>query len=66
MITSHILSLILTDSSHPFYMDLRQSGMAHGVYMRNSNGMDVIYDDGFLTYRMTGGESLTYFKFCSM
>ena len=59
MISSHILSLMLyshTDGSHPFYMDLRQSGKTHGVYMRNSNGMDVIYGDDFLTYRMIGGE----------
>lgn len=39
-------------------MDLRQSGMAHGVYMRNSNGMDVNYGDGFLSYRMIGGDAL--------
>lgn len=27
--------------SHPFYMQLRQSGNAHGVFMLNSNAMDV-------------------------
>ncbi|XP_065906865.1 uncharacterized protein [Dysidea avara] len=47
--------------SHPFYMDLRQSGKAHGVYLRNSNGMDVIYGDNFLTYRVIGGVLDFYF-----
>ena len=46
---------LLTDGSHPFYMDVRQSGLAHGVYLRNSNGMDVIYGDKYLTYRVIGG-----------
>ena len=55
---SIILPYSHTDGSHPFYMDLRQSGKAHGVYMRNSNGMDVNYGDGFLSYRMIGGEDL--------
>ena len=60
---SHMIMLIplyncvylFTDGSHPFYMDVRQSGMAHGVYLRNSNGMDVIYGDKYLTYRVIGG-----------
>ncbi|XP_065907370.1 uncharacterized protein [Dysidea avara] len=47
--------------SHPFYMDLRQSGKAHGVYLRNSNGMDVVYGDNFLTYRVIGGLLDFYF-----
>ena len=47
---------LFTDGSHPFYMDVRQSGLAHGVYLRNSNGMDVIYGDKYLTYRVIGGK----------
>ena len=44
-----------TDGSHPFYLDQRTSGKAHGVFLRNSNGMDVILDDTSLTYNVIGG-----------
>lgn len=45
------------DGSHPFYLDHRPSGMSHGVYLRNSNGMDVILDQTYssLTYKVIGG-----------
>ena len=56
LISLHLYNVYLfTDGSHPFYMDVRQSGMAHGVYLRNSNGMDVIYGDKYLTYSVIGG-----------
>ena len=54
-----ILSMILytVDGSHPFYLELKSSsGQAHGVYLRNSNGMDVVLDTHSLTYHVIGGE----------
>ena len=43
--------------SHPVYLSLSRNGTAHGVWMRNSNGMDVVYSDAgdSLTYRLIGG-----------
>lgn len=42
--------------SHPFYMDLRSgTGNAHGVFLLNSNGMDVGIAPASLTYRVIGG-----------
>ncbi|RIA97248.1 glycosyl hydrolases family 31 protein [Glomus cerebriforme] len=40
--------------AHPFYMELRK-GKAHGVFLFNSNGMDILYEDGKLTYKVIGG-----------
>ena len=53
--------ILFIDGSHPFYMDLRQSGNAHGVYLRNSNGMDVTYGDKYLAYRVIGGLCVNQF-----
>ncbi|KAG0048360.1 hypothetical protein BGZ83_006665 [Gryganskiella cystojenkinii] len=55
--------------SHPFHLEMRRinanassfsnsspSGVAaHGVFLRNSNGMDVIISPGKLTYKVIGG-----------
>lgn len=41
--------------SHPFYMQLSDSGNAHGVLLLNSNGMDVYVQPESLTYRVIGG-----------
>ena len=50
------LYLICSDGSHPFYLELKgTSGLAHGVFLRNSNGMDVVLDSNSLTYRVIGG-----------
>jgi len=40
--------------THPFYLEMRQ-GKAHGVFLRNSNGMDVAVYSNLLTYRVIGG-----------
>eukprot|EP00731_Ephydatia_muelleri_P031504 Em0023g11a len=47
--------------SHPFYLDLRPSGDAHGVFLRNCNGMDVTTDTNLLTYKIIGGILDFYF-----
>jgi alpha-glucosidase (family GH31 glycosyl hydrolase) len=45
---------------HPFYLEMR-NGSSHGVFMKNSNAMEVNIDSwpgkgtGSLTYRMMGG-----------
>ena len=43
--------------SHPMYVALGSSGGAHGAFLRNSNGMDVVYSDAgdALTYKTIGG-----------
>lgn len=47
--------------SHPFYVDLRSSGKAHGVFVLNSNGMDVILSQNSLQFNMIGGIIDMYF-----
>lgn len=46
--------------THPFYMEFR-NGKAHGVFLRNSNGMDVVLRRGSLSYRVIGGALDLYF-----
>jgi len=46
--------------SHPFYMEIR-NGVAHGVFLKNSNGMDVQLEEDRLTYRILGGVIDLYF-----
>ncbi|XP_042307662.1 lysosomal alpha-glucosidase [Sceloporus undulatus] len=42
--------------SHPFYLALEEDGLAHGVFLLNSNAMDVILQPSpALTWRTTGG-----------
>ena len=52
------------DGSHPFYLDLRPDGLAHGVFLKNSNGMDVVLDDQSLIYRVIGGKIKNCWKMC--
>lgn len=40
--------------SHAFYMEMR-GGKAHGVYLLNSNAMDVVLAPNALTYKVIGG-----------
>jgi alpha-glucosidase (family GH31 glycosyl hydrolase) len=40
--------------SHPFHLEMRK-GVAHGVFLRNSNGMDVIITPKKITYKAIGG-----------
>ncbi|WWD21811.1 hypothetical protein CI109_106299 [Kwoniella shandongensis] len=46
--------------THPFYLETRVSTLespsrSHGVYLRNSHGMDVILRTGVIEYRCLGG-----------
>jgi alpha-glucosidase len=63
-----------TDSNmygtHPFYMETRYSqnatsqkvqGASHGVYLRNSHGLEVVFGDQSLTWRAIGGSIELYF-----
>ena len=47
---------VAVDGSHPFYMEVMDDGSSHGVFLRNSNGMDVELTDTSLTYKVIGGE----------
>ncbi|ORX93495.1 hypothetical protein K493DRAFT_148432, partial [Basidiobolus meristosporus CBS 931.73] len=47
--------------SHPFYLEMRGS-KAHGVFLLNSNGMDVSLSTRQLTYKVIGGV-LDYYIF---
>eukprot|EP01132_Coremiostelium_polycephalum_P006215 gene6215-7738_t len=41
--------------AHPFYMELSPDGFAHGVFLLNSNAMDVVTKPNSLTYKVVGG-----------
>lgn len=47
--------------SYPFYVDVRKGGLVHGVQLVNSNGMDCVYGDEALTFRVIGGILDLYF-----
>ncbi|CAH2328973.1 lysosomal alpha-glucosidase [Pelobates cultripes] len=42
--------------THPFYLSMEKDGSAHGVFLLNSNAMDVLLQEApALTWRTTGG-----------
>jgi alpha-glucosidase len=41
--------------SHPFYLQIYNNGNAHGMYLHNSNGMDVFAGQDRVTYKTIGG-----------
>ena len=47
---------LVTDGSHPFYMEVSANGSAHGVFLKNSNGMDIDVTEDSITYRIIGGQ----------
>ena len=48
--------------SHPFYLEHRaDSGKSHGVFLRNSNGMDINTTESSITYHVIGGILDFYF-----
>ncbi|CAL8465181.1 g4716 [Coccomyxa elongata] len=47
--------------AHPFIMDVRPGGEAHGVLLMNSNGMDVVLTPTMMQFRTTGGILDLYF-----
>lgn len=47
--------------SYPIYIDVRKGGLAHGVQLVNSNGMDCVYGEDGLTFKMIGGVLDLYF-----
>eukprot|EP00775_Hariotina_reticulata_P012669 gene12669-12796_t len=47
--------------SHPFYLQVDPDGSAAGVFLLNSNGMDVELQETKLTYRVIGGVLDLYF-----
>ncbi|GAM28047.1 hypothetical protein SAMD00019534_112230 [Acytostelium subglobosum LB1] len=46
---------INTYGSHPFYLQLHSDGSANGVFLLNSNAMDVVLSETSLTYKVVGG-----------
>ena len=48
--------------SHPFYLEHRvDSGKSHGVFLRNSNGMDINTTESSIIYQIIGGIIDLYF-----
>ncbi|EIE26263.1 hypothetical protein COCSUDRAFT_64412 [Coccomyxa subellipsoidea C-169] len=41
--------------SHPFVLEVREDGSAHGMLLFNSNGMDAVVTEDKVSWRVTGG-----------
>jgi hypothetical protein len=62
IIVNFFFIIFVFQGAHPWYIELR-NGTTHGVFMKNSNGMDILIRDnthtnintGMLQYRMLGG-----------
>lgn len=42
-------------SVHPMYLQICESGQAHGVFVRSSNAMEAVVQRDTVTFRLTGG-----------
>ncbi|KAI8098249.1 glycosyl hydrolases family 31-domain-containing protein [Gilbertella persicaria] len=49
------------NNSHPFYMDIRNNGLAFGTLLLNANGMDIITFADRITFKAIGGIFEFYF-----
>jgi alpha-glucosidase len=47
--------------TQPFYMDIRNTGAAHGTFLLNAHGMDIITAEDRITYKAIGGILDFYF-----
>ena len=52
---SLIHTIHYSDGSHPFYLDVRQGGLSHGVFLKNSDPMDIILSNNAMQYKIIGG-----------
>lgn len=41
--------------SHPFYLEVNKQGESHGVFLLNSNAMDVTLQQDSIRYQVIGG-----------
>lgn len=54
-ITTRARALIIMFGSHPFYMVLRTDGTSHGVFLLNSNAMNIVVTGDSLNFHVVGG-----------
>lgn len=50
-----------TYGTHPFYLEMRPDGRAHGVLVLTANPMEVDLGEDYLVYRLIGGQVDLYF-----